>query len=114
MTDQPVAPTQPANQVTARYRRTGAFAMLAELLPGVTARFESAPAKRWLTVTFDRDLTADEAADVVAHLESTDADDLDARAALRQLTTSIEARAAEDPTPERAALLLLIARDLDA
>lgn len=96
--------------VTARHRRPKSFAMFADLLPGVTVAFLPA-AKGWLTVSFDRDLTAEEAAAVTERIESTDDADMASRAALRELAEAVEAMPL---TPMRALLLSLTTRVLDA
>lgn len=97
-------------EVTARRRRPVSPAMFADLLPGVTVTFPPA-AKGWLTVAFDRVLTAEEATAVTERIESTDDADMATRAALRELAVAV---AAMEPNATRTLLLHLTTRVLDA
>lgn len=113
MTVTPEAPveTLPANQVCARVRRRFSFAMFADLVPGATFTTTDVPAdKRTWLLTFDRDLTPDEAQAVADRLSSTDDADMADRAELRALA---EAVAAQPTSPVRALLMRLTTRALD-
>lgn len=99
-----------AAEVTVRARRPLSFAMFADMIDATVLSFLPAADKR-TTVTFSRDLTADEAIAVTARLTSSNDADMAERDRMGHLLAEVDAM---PDTPVRDLLVALTTRVLDA